>query len=339
MRILTLALTLLAGGCLRPETETRPEPAGAAPCAFGDADSAWLARAVGEWRRVGERALELEPLPLPPLVLFDTRCAYHVTADSSWKVTAVAHGGLVRLPNGRAIPPVGIGITSPATGDSTLFLALALPDAWRVDPRYRTSTETRADWEDYLVTAFSHEMTHARMLPTMLPRLREIEPAIYPDTMEDNLVQDRFRRVPAFARSVARETDLLQRALTARSAADRLAYLRAALAAMRARRAQYYVGDLAAWSDAEQVFLDLEGIAQWVSLHVSTRSVTLPRGDAFTLLLSRFRATREFWSEDQGLLMILVLDAMVPAWQERMLRRGGASAFQLLEEAAASPDR
>ena len=97
MRILTLALTLLAGGCLRPHTETPPIPAGTLPCAFGAADSAWLARAVGEWRRVGERVLELEPRPLPPLVLFDTRCAFHVTADGPWKVTAAAHGGLVRL--------------------------------------------------------------------------------------------------------------------------------------------------------------------------------------------------------------------------------------------------
>lgn len=335
MRILTVALTLLAGGCAHSRTPLIPGPAGSAPCAFGGADSAWLARAIGEWRRVGERALDLERGALPPLVLFDTRCTHHVTANEPWTVTSAAHGGAVRLPNGRSIPPVGIGITSPSRGDSTLFLALALPEAWRADPRYRTANETRAGWEDYLVTAFSHEMTHARMLPTILPRLRELEPAIYPDTMEDNLVQDRFRRVPAFAQSIARETDLLHRALLARSPDVRLEYLRAALSTMRARRDRYYVGDLAAWGDAEQVFLDLEGVAQWVSLHVTTRSLTLPRGDALSSLLRRFRATREFWSEDQGLMLILVLDAMVPAWQDRMLRRGGATAVQLLEEAAA----
>lgn len=283
--------------------------------------------------------LKLDPRPLAPLVLFDPRCVYHVTANDSWKVTAAAHGGAVRLPNGRSIPPVGIGITSPSKGDSTLFLALALPEAWRTDPRYRASHETRADWEEYLVTAFSHEMTHASMLPWMLPRLRELEAAIYPDTMEDNLVQDRFRRVPAFAQSIARETDLLQRALMARSADLRLEHLRAALAMMRARRDRYYVGELAAWGDAEQVFLDLEGVAQWVSLHVTTRSVTLPRGVAFASLLTRFRATREFWSEDQGLMLILVLDAMVPAWQHRMFRRGGLTAVQLLEAAAAERGR
>lgn len=339
MRILTLALAILAAGCARSGTPIHPASAGSAPCAFGAADSAWLARALGEWRRIGEQALKLEPRPLPPLVLFDTRCAYHVTANGSWRVTASAHGGAVRLPNGRSIPPVGIGITSPAIGDSTLFLALALPDAWRADPRYRTSSETRAGWEDYLVTAFSHEMAHASMLPQLLPRLRELEAAIYPDTMEDNLVQDRFRRVPAFAQSIARETDLLQRALMARSPDVRIEYLRAALSTMRARRDRYFVGELAAWGDAEQVFLDLEGVAQWVSLHVTSRSVTLPRGDAFASLLSRFRATREFWSEDQGLMLILVLDAMVPAWQQRMLRRGGATAVQLLEDAAATRAR
>lgn len=326
------ALAMATVGCA-PGTPRPPTAHPAATCALAPADSAWLARAITGWHDIGERALELDPGPLPPLVLFDTRCVYDVTVGQRWSVTAAAHGGAVRLPNGRTIPPIGIGITSPARGDSTLFLALALPDAWSADPRYRGANETRLGWEQYLVTAFSHEMAHARMLPGLLPRLRTLEVAIFPDTLEDNLVQDRFRRVLPFARSVARETEMLGRAFRARTTATRAAYVRAALEMIRQRRGQYYTGNLSSWGELEQVFLDLEGVAQWTALHLAHGSARLPAGEQMDRLLARFRSTSEFWSEDQGLMMILVLDQMRPDWQQRMITSNGGTAFDLLAEA------
>lgn len=341
MRHLTL-LVLATVGCASPPHRTpatASPPAETAGCVFADVDSSWLARAIQQWNQVGARVLELPPAALPPLILFDTRCVYHVTAGASWTVTATAHGGRIRLPNGRSIPPMGIGITSPASRDSSLFLALALPDAWHADPRYRNTNESRASWEEYLITAFSHEMTHARMLQAMLPRLRALEAAIYPDSLEDNLVQNRFGATPAFAQSVARETGLLLRSLQARTREARIEHARMALALMRERRARYYVGDLTAWGEAEQVFLDLEGVAQWTALHVTARVATLPSGDQLDRMLQRFRAGREFWSEDQGLLMILVLDALVPDWQRPLLAPGGRSAYELLRDAVSSRAR
>lgn len=333
MRVLTPCLLIAALNCAR--TGPPDLTPGGAECVLPAADSVWLTRALSQWRHIGEPLLRLEPRPFPPLILFDTRCAYNVNPVEGWQVTGSAHGGTILLPNGRPIQPIGVGITSPTSGDSGVFLAIALPAAWRADPRYGAS-ETRAGWERYLVGAFAHEMTHARMLPYLLPRLRMLEAAIYPDTIEDNAIQNRFGDDRAFTQSIQTETELLYQAAVAPSASMRAQYVRTALALMRERWDRYYVGDLAKWSELEQVFLDLEGIAQWTAFNVrwgrETGASRSP-GSLFDRLLRRFRDNREFWSEDQGLLLIIALDEIVPDWQRQLLAPGAPTAYELLSRA------
>jgi hypothetical protein len=181
-------------------------------------------------------------------------------------------------------------------------------------------------------------MSHARMLPFLLPRLRALEAAIYPDTVEDNVIQNRFRSDRSFAQSIQTESDLFYHAVTAPSRSMRMQYVRTALALMRERWDRYYVGDLSHWSELEQVFLDIEGIAQWVAFHVrwgAAMGAARSPGSLFDRLLTRFRDNREFWSEDQGILMIMALDALVPDWQRQILAANAPTAYELLERAVA----
>lgn len=304
-------------------------------CRFARADSAWLARAMSNWSQIGEPLLRVEPRPFPTLVLFDDECAYQVNPGERWIVTATRHGGSVRLPNGRPIAPIGVAITSPTVGDTGVFLAIALPDAWRADPRY-SAFETRAGWERYLVGAFAHEMTHARMLEYLLPRLRALEAAIYPDTVEDNAIQNRFGHDRAFGEAIRAETELLYRAAISPTSSTRMQYVRDAQARMRERWSRYYVGDLEAWSELEQVFLDLEGVAQWVAFHVrfgTDVDASRAPGSTFERVLERFRDAGDVWSEDQGLLLIFALDGLVPNWQQQLLSPRAPTAFEMLARA------
>lgn len=304
---------------------------------FAALDSTWLARAMSNWTQVGEQLLRVEPRPFPSLVLFDDECVYHVNPGERWNVTAERHVGSVRLPNGRAIAPVGVAITSPTVDDTGVFLAIALPDAWRADPRY-SAFETRSGWERYLIGAFAHEMAHARMLEFLLPRLRALEVAIYPDTVDDNVVQKRFGSDRAFAQSIRTETELLYRATISPTMSTRAQYVRDALALMRERWARYYVGDYQSWRELEQVFLDIEGVAQWVAFHVrwgADVGASRAPGSIFERLLRRFRDTGEAWSEDQGLLLIFALDGLVPDWQRQLIAPRAPTAFELLSQAVA----
>jgi len=324
---------VLAAACGSSRTP-RSTPTSASECRFPAADSVWLSTAIADWHRIGEPRLRLpRQAPLPQLVLFDPACVHEVEVGTTWRIRSASHRGRIRLPNGHVIPPIGIGITSPTANDTAIFLALALPESWRADPRYRGTNDTRLNWERYLVGAFTHEMAHARMLPGLLQRLRGLEASIYPDTLEDNLVQSRFRANRDFAGAVARETDLLYRASQASTVRIQRDYARIALAGIRERRERHYVGDLASWGEMEQTFLDLEGVAQWAAFGHLAGSLT--SGATFNRLLARFRSSREFWSEDQGLAMILALDALVPDWQSRLISPAPTTSFDLLTQALA----
>ena len=50
------------------------------------------------------------------------------------------------------------------------------------------------------------------------------------------------------------------------------------------------------------------------------------------------RDNRKYWSQDEGLALFLLVDALVPGWQARVFSATPASPFALLEEAL-SPGR
>jgi hypothetical protein len=297
-------------------------------CAMSAEDSGWLASAIDAWHYTRERALRLPDAPMPLVILFDRRCAYHVRVADSVSIAGAPHHGAVQLPNDRAIEVRAFGMASPARTDSSFFLALALASVWRTDPQYRA---VAGDWLQYLTGAFVHEMTHARMLPAMIPHLRQMAPALYPDSIRDDVVQDRFANEPLFAASVKRETDLLYRAAAARSRGARVDLARAALEMIRMRRARFYVGELESWFEIEQAFLDLEGIAQWAAFsHARAR---FHRRFSFGDALERFRGGEQFWSQDEGLALFLALDALDEGWQSRFFAEPRVSSLDLLARA------
>ena len=102
---------------------------------------------------------------------------------------------------------------------------------------------------------------------------------------------------------------------------------------MRARRARYFVGDAAPYAALEDLFLDMEGVAQWAALAATRRESGWPTAAA----LEMFRAETTWWSQDEGLALYLALDALVPGWQRRVFPPELASGVELLEAAVAAP--
>jgi hypothetical protein len=325
---LELALAVTIVSCAPP---SRPVAVSRiASCGLTGADRRWLSGAIEQWNFTSARSLRLTPEPLPLIVLFDLSCVYRVrvTGDSAFSVDTASYEGQVPLPNGRGLQPLGIGLTAPAAGDSSFFVALALRSVWRADPRYGGRSE---DWNGYMTGAFVHEMTHVRTLGAVLPRLRALQRQIRSDSLEDDLIQSRFAGDTAFANSVARERALLFRVAQTTNARDRMLLTRAALELIRARRARYFVNDLSLWGELEQHFLDLEGVAQWAQFAQARNGPYryMPLKDA----LDRFRSGEQYWSQDEGLAIFLALDAMVPDWQRMIFSADPPTSLDLLTRA------
>ena len=308
-------------------------------CPLRGATQSFLEGAFADWEVVRERQLRLPPAPPPRLIVFDRYCVYSFEAGGTGTMrlragadtlrgTSRPHAGAITLPNGRSIPVGGTAFASLVTGDSLTFLVLALEDVWRRDPAYRAAAE---DWPSYLRRSFIHEMTHARQLAVWVPMLRIAGGRAGLADFDDDIVQQRFDTVAGFRADVLAETTLLYDAAAATSTARRLALARQAVDQISDRRVRVYGGTDAPWARIEQILLDMEGAAQWAAMaHVSNtaRLGVLGRRNVV-------RGSRQYWSQEQGLALYLVLDALVPDWTARMFSANPPSSLELLQAALA----
>jgi hypothetical protein len=207
------------------------------------------------------------------------------------------------------------------------FFVMAMPSVRQTTD---VSAPTRAE---YLQGVFSHEMTHTRLLVDINRRVRELtrkNDLVYP--INDDLIQSEFRRASGFEAAVKREREQFYRAAL-EPASDRQRQLTVkALEWVRARHARYFTGPSAAYAELESLFLTMEGVWQWAAYRLARRRAGGNDAEALRLV----RDNKKYWSQDEGLALFLLVDALVPNWQSRVFAPAPASPFALLEEAVAS---
>jgi hypothetical protein len=335
-RISCLALAALALIGASPSAQ----PTVPAACMFPDAEVGWLQRALDGWEQVSREFLRTDPTPLPWIVLFDEGCVWHLNAEASIgrvvdvsltfagrpvPVRAAAHKGTFLLPSGAPGEIEMKASTSLYRNGRAAFFAMAMPSVWRTKD---VSGPTRAE---YLQGVFSHEMTHVRLLPAVNRRVKEIA-RLYdlPSPMNDDIVQDLFKYVDGFESAINRERDRFYRAVLAPVSGTRMAHARRGLDFARARRDRHYTGPNQGYAEIESLFLLLEGVGQWAAYRLSKARI----GHELESL-RLIRADRRYWSQDEGLAMFILIDALLQGWQSRVFGGSLPSPFELLEEAVA----
>ena len=318
----------------------------ASACALSDADATWIQGALDGWSLVSREFLRVDGRPLPWILLFDASCVWHLspgpTLDAPARAVAASltfdgtpvvvraqeHRGTVQLPNGADVPAGVKASTALYRNGRVPFFVMSLPELWQSDPHYARSPHR----SEYLQGIMIHEMTHTRQLPAINRRVREIAKTNdLPLPVNDDVVQARFRRVGGFERRFRQERDLFYQAAAQRDPTRQLALTRRALDLVRQRHARYFTGPNKPYAEIESLFLTMEGAAQWAAYQFAiSRARVAERGeDALALL----RGSRRAWSEDEGLALFLLLDELVPSWQQEVFASTPASPFALLEAA------
>jgi hypothetical protein len=338
-RLTCFALTAMSLLGVRPAAQPTP----AAPCRFPDGEVAWLQRALEGWEQVS-RALRLhDPAPLPWILLYDAACVWHLNPESTVAggrvvdtpltfagravaVRAVAHSGTFLLPNGTPGEVEMKASTSLYRNGSAAFFAMAMPSVWKSK---EVSAPTRAE---YLQGVFSHEMTHVRLLPTVNRLVKELaRQHDLPSPMNDDVIQLRFEQVSGFEAAINRERDHFYRAVLEPLPEKRARHVRRGLDAARARRDRYFTGADRPYAEIESLFLLLEGVGQWAAYHLSHA-----RNGSEAQSLRLMRDDRRYWSQDEGLALFLLIDALHPDWQSRVFTDSPATPFELLQQAMES---
>ena len=165
-------------------------------------------------------------------------------------------------------------------------------------------------------TRFVREMTHTEQGHSTGVWLKAFEQRHpLPADLTDDIIQQRFGEAPGFRQAYETERDLLFGAADEPDPARCRAMAVQALAAMTARRARYFAGDNAMFGELEDLFLNMEGIANWAAYSTARRELAT---DADAVAFIR-RA--KSWSQDEGLTLFLVIDRLLPNWQGEVFAR------------------
>lgn len=287
-------------------------------------ERAWVENALHASDDVMLRRLRLPPDPRPIIIVFNDRCRFESRTGLGWLGTP--HRGKIALPDGSKADAVITSFASRVGMRGQRFFVMALPSVWR------TGKTINSDDRLGLTGVFLHEFSHTRQMDVLQGRFEAAE-AVYkmPDDFNDDSIQMRFRSDPAYAASIAQESDLLYRAAAEADPARSRALARQALALMDARQKRWFVGKDARYKPYDDLFLTMEGFGQWSAY----AWLSDPKGGGMTSVAaqSKMRGSRRWWSQEEGLALFLVIDRFLPGWARQAFGNPPALGIEMLRQA------
>lgn len=327
-------MRLRALACLLPVLLAPARPIHARACELSSADREWIGSAIEIWSRAAD-ALRRSIESMPWTLLYDERCVVHLNPRSGHSRTqvetlAVTFGGKpvptrssayrkrFSIPSGAKLTGDAVAFTSLAKDGGTFFV-MALPSVWRKDPRSMPDE----DIDEFASGVLAHEMTHTIHLRSVMTALEDVQrrhPSM-PKSIDDDYLQSVFEDEAEYVAAYEREIALYRRAIAEPDATAAREWARQALAASDQRRERHFQGDHAFFAEVEPVFLDMEGVASWVAYTVVARG-----GDPMAF-------SGRFWSQQEGLLLFLLLDRFDPGWKARVFAADVPDPFAMLRAA------
>ena len=318
-------------------------------CRLEDGNRAFLEDALKDWQTAVARDLQLPHAPLAWIVAFDRECSWNLapepaTADrDAWTpselrfrgqaifVKTERHGGNVQPPSGDPFPVSPRIYASHDAGRGLAYFVMALPDVFAADPQAGKDPLLRVR----LRSVVSHELLHTRQLPDVAAQVKNLRQRFtLPEDLDDNIIQRRFGSNQEFRAAWERERDLFYEAVADDDQKSAGQKTLAAITLMRARQARFYTGADRPFERIEQLFLNMEGAAEWVRYKIHEHDHERFKTHADIIQFVRGRAND--WVQDEGLALVLLLDRFASGWQRRLLTPEMASPVDELERALRS---
>jgi len=299
-------------------------------CALSPSDQAWVDQSMSAWNYAARAISGIGRVKSITAYLFDDRCV--ITSASAMnggpnRWTAGLHHGTVALPGGESIKPQVISFANSSDGHP--FFVMSTPGIWRAAGKTGKGTTL----EKLMTAVMLHEGTHVAQVPTYGAAIGRIAERYHlPDDFSDDSIQKQFGKDAEFAASVERESALLMQASEARNRREAERLVRAARDLMRARYARWFTGRDAYHSEAEPLWLTMEGSAQWVSYQWEID----PRGGKVRASDVRPGFVNDkWWSQREGFAAFMALDRLTgAAWKRQAFHLGRKNILEMLDDAA-----
>jgi len=309
-------------------------------CEEKEPESRWIEQTIRLWENIRRDALLLPAEKLPWMILFDESCVWQINPDLAVLKTdaknkiafnpkladvyLTGHTGKIALPSGEEIPAQLVSFASGYGENKKPFFVASMPAIWQKAPNLRDEKNL----DKLIRSVFVHEMTHT-LHRNFYAKLDEIEKKI-PDVKDfnDDIIQNIFGEKSEFRRGYELERDLLYEAVEERTVARRRQLANTVLDSIRTRRKQFFTGKDAIYAEAEEIFLTMEGAANWAAYRAAIAQ-GLNEPDALRLI----RRSGKHWSQDEGLAIFAVIDSLLPQWQKKAFGKRAATVTELLSEA------
>lgn len=314
-----------------------PGSESAGDCVFSGEAEAWTRSALEAWDRLDRERIRAPRPETPSLVLFDEACTYTLTAAQGgafsvnarhYAVDGQSHDGLVTLPGGGEVPAQKLSFAFPGP-DGPAFV-MALPAIWRADVREARDPNLLA------MLVFMHEFAHTQQTVGLGRLIDDLVSEGLSEDVDDDIVQNTFGDDDAYLNHFKQELASVYAAAEAGDDQEARQHLAEAWRLMIERRSRWHVGERRLLTKADEVFLTFEGSGNWASW----MWLTDQRGAAMTAseATAFVRGSGRFWSQDEGLGLMLALDRLSPAWTDAAFGSNPRTVGSLIQEALGAED-
>lgn len=305
-----------------------------AVCSVSSTDQAWIDQSVAAWHYTSQQLTNVGSVESLTAFFFDAGCGLTsfnamagVNGEDATFAASVFEGD-VQLPDGANIPIGPTSFTKSTNGNA--FFVMSLPSVWKSG-----GVDSGIFGLEKLMTAvLLHEASHVVQSSTYGQLVETlVETYKLPENFSDDSIQERFKSEADFAESVEKEMDLFFAAAAAPDDDSVRTYASQARNLMRKRRAKWFVGDDSYLSDAEDIWLSLEGSGQWAGYAylVDAEGGAISQSDA----MAGFALRGGWWTQGEGLGIALTLDRLGYDWKSKAFGGSSVTLTAMLDEALA----
>lgn len=306
-------------------------------------ETVWLEGTIKAWKKVRSDSLKLPPANLPWLVLFDDKCVFNINPNPKFfknssgrspnsrslagekvAVYFAPHDGKITLPDAQIIPAHLISFAANYDNDKSSFFVAALPSIWAKAEHLRAEKNVAT-----LVRAvYIHELTHTYHR-NFFAWLSEIEKELKDiDNFDDDIIQNTFGKDDRFRKAYLDEIAMANAAAEEVSIRKKSIAAKGLLAAIKKRRGDFYTGQNKKFEEVEDIFLTMEGVANWAGYRDAIADGLSPQAASRLI-----RRSGKNWSQEEGILLFMIIDPLLPHWQRIAFGDKRVSIVDLLERA------
>ena len=346
--LVKLALQLAVVNCILLICTLQAVESHAQP-ALSQSTLAWMQAVLDNWGKICRRDLRLPAEPLPWIIFYDESQAWHLKpekrllpshelsthslrfAGKPYSLIRVAHqSGELWVPDRK---PIAVDSANPRAvtmlydQERKPFFIAPLPALFH----QLAGQDQARNLDELFLGLAAHELTHTRHLVYAIAQINRLRGGYQlPESLDDNMIQQEFGANPEYKQLYDEERKLLSKAILERDLDGCRQAVEQALTVSRKRKERFFVGDKAGYSELEDIFLALEGVAMWAQYRTARERA--PAGEDWLKTLIALSERTDAWSQEQGLGLFLLIDRLTPGWQRRFLAPDFPSPYRALGE-------